>query len=288
MATKKRNPALASLLSILTPGLGQVYNGQLKKGLLFFFSFLMLFYLILPFTGLQRQYSGMIALVILGLMFYLFVLVDAMLTAIQKKEIDLHTYNRWIVYLLIIVIVFGSFTIAYDFVQEKIWGTMTVRIPTGSMEPTLQIGDYLIADLKCYDRIEPRPGDLALFEYPPEKPNLMYIDRIIAVENQTVEIRNREVFVDRERIVDSSYVKHVGPQVLSKEFIDPEIKPSGAGNRDQYGPIRIPENSFFVMGDNRENSLDSRYRGPIHRKNIIGKALYINWARDKKRIGFEL
>ena len=68
---------------------------------------------------------------------------------------------------------------------------------------------------------------------------------------------------------------------------DKDIYPSGAGNRDNYGPVVVPENSYFFLGDNRENANDSRFWGYVGREEIVGKALYIYWSKEKSRIGLK-
>ena len=106
--------------------------------------------------------------------------------------------------------------------------------------------------------------------------HLLTYSEVIAVEGQVVEIRDKQVFVDGQPFPANNHIKYESPQVYPNEYAENGIFPPGFGfNRDQYGPIKVPEGHLFFLGDNRDNSIDSRYRGVIPRKNIIGKALII-------------
>lgn len=167
------------------------------------------------------------------------------------------------------------------------------RIPSGSMEDTLLIGDFLLANKFIYGarllptsiplpftelkvpfpdvRLpafrDPRPRDIVIFRSPVE-PDKTLIKRCIAVEGQTVEVRNKVLYVD-----DSPF------QLPSKgKFVDPTIR-SGEDPRDNFGPYKVPPGHFFMMGDNRDNSFDSRYFGPVSREAVLGEAMviYFSW-----------
>ena len=286
MKTKQRNPILAGILSILVLGLGQIYNGQIRKGIIIFFSFIVLYFFLVPVTGLIKHFNGLVILLIIVIIFYLIVILDSILVAIRKKEIVLKSYNQWYIYLLVIILINGFYLIEGEFIRYEIWGVRAFSIPTGSMEPTLLVGDYLMVDLKYYEDKDPQLGDLIVFKYPRD-PNLLYIKRLIAGGNQVVEIKDRSVFIDGVLFPDSLYVKHIDSQIFPRDSIQSDIYPSGAGNRDNYGPVVVPEDSYFFLGDNRENALDSRYWGYVSREEIVGRALYIYWSKEKNRIGLK-
>jgi len=159
------------------------------------------------------------------------------------------------------------------------------KIPSSSMEDTLLIGDFLLANKFIYGAKvplieahlpairEPKPGDVVIFKYP-GNPSVNYIKRCIAVGGQVVEIRNKVIYVDGERFLEPPELKHTDPRLLQ----------STVSNRDNYGPYRVPEGYIFVMGDNRDNSYDSRFWGPLERKFLLGKAmiLHLSWAPDPK------
>jgi signal peptidase I len=159
------------------------------------------------------------------------------------------------------------------------------KIPSSSMEDTLLIGDFLLANKFIYGAKiplvnvhlpairEPKPGDVVIFKYP-GNPGVNYIKRCVAVGGQVVEIRDKVVYVDGKKFLDPIELKHTDRRVL----------PASASNRDNYGPYKIPEGYIFVMGDNRDNSYDSRFWGPLDRKLVLGKAmiLHLSWAPDPK------
>ena len=152
-------------------------------------------------------------------------------------------------------------------------------IPSRSMEDTLLVGDYLLVDKFTYGvsipfihwRLPglraPRPKDMILFRYPLD-PERIYIKRCIAVAGQVVEIRNKVMYVDGSRVTDPAYSK----------YVDARILPSGHGPRDNYGPKEVPVGTIFVVGDNRDNSRDSRHWGFLPRERIVGRALCVYWS----------
>jgi signal peptidase I len=159
------------------------------------------------------------------------------------------------------------------------------RIPSGSMEDTLLIGDFLLANKFIYGaqvpftntRLpalrDPQPNDIVIFQYP-EDPSRDFIKRLIAGPGQTVEVRNKILFVDGKRSIDPAKSKYIDPRIINSN--DP------GSIRDNYGPAIVPKGHYFVMGDNRDNSEDSRYWGFLNHELIHGQAfmLYWSWAPD--------
>ena len=153
------------------------------------------------------------------------------------------------------------------------------KIPSGSMEDTLLVGDFLLANKFIYGAkipllpihlpalAEPKPGDIVIFKYP-RNPKVNYIKRCVAVEGQTVEIRDKVLYVDGKRFPNPS---------LSK-YTDQRTRSPGRDPRDNFGPYKVPKGHLFMMGDNRDNSADSRYWGPLPRELVLGKAMIIHWS----------
>jgi signal peptidase I len=156
------------------------------------------------------------------------------------------------------------------------------KIPSGSMLPTLQIGDHILVNKFVYGpRFEipltqislgrlpglrrPQPGDVVVFIYPKDR-SKDFIKRVIAVEGQTVEMRHKQVYID------------------GKPWDDPHATytstSSRAGPGENFGPQTVPPGSVFVMGDNRDQSFDSRFWGPVKIEEIKGQALIIYWSWD--------
>ncbi|MBU0598554.1 signal peptidase I [Patescibacteria group bacterium] len=143
------------------------------------------------------------------------------------------------------------------------------RVNGGSMETTLLTGDFVFVDKISYRFTEPQVGDIIVFEYP-LNPSKDFIKRIVARPGQRVEIVDKKLYVDDKLVPDAPGVIHT----------DPEIIPELFSPRDNFGPFTLPEGQYFVMGDNRDDSQDSRFWGFLERKHIIGKAQIICFSLE--------
>lgn len=176
------------------------------------------------------------------------------------------------------------------------------KIPTGSMENTLLIGDFLLVNKFVYGArtpdwigipwthvgteipsvsfppvTDPRPYDIIVFEYPKD-PSLDYIKRCIAVGGQIVESKNKRIFTNGTPSPIPPHIKYMDRGIFKQNYYD-EIS-FYQGNRDNFGPIAVPLDHYFMMGDNRDNSLDSRSWGFVPRSNIVGRPLIIYLSLD--------
>ena len=164
------------------------------------------------------------------------------------------------------------------------------RIPTGSMEDTLLVGDFLFVNKMIYgseidigwsgNRIlyyrfpairEPKPGDIIVFRYP-DDPARDFIKRCVAIEGQTVEIRDKVL-----------YVNGVAPEEPHAVHKDPRVLPGETNPRDNFGPYVVPDDHIFMLGDNRDNSHDSRFWGALPRSLVKGKSMFLYWSWDGER-----
>ncbi len=162
------------------------------------------------------------------------------------------------------------------------------KIPSGSMEDTLAIGDHLLvskfvygtkvpfADKRVLTIRDPRQGDVIVFEYP-EDPSKDFIKRVVGVPGDVVEGKEKKVYVNGKPYENPHEVHK------EKELIPKEMNP-----RDTFGPITVPPDSYFVMGDNRDRSYDSRFWKFVRRDQIKGLAFikYWSWDREKFRPRF--
>jgi signal peptidase I len=165
----------------------------------------------------------------------------------------------------------------------RTWAVQAFKIPTGSMENNLLIGDHLLvnkfvfgpatggAERALLPMRDIRRGDVVVFKYPDE-PERDFIKRVIGLPGETVELRNKKVYIDG-RPLNEPYVHFLDPEPASEEVTSFDV-------RERYGPVRVPEGQYFVMGDNRDNSQDSRYWGFLPRGHIKGRALMIYWSFD--------
>lgn len=156
------------------------------------------------------------------------------------------------------------------------------KIPSGSMKTTLLVGDHILVNKFTYGvKIpiirktliplgEPKRDDIVVFIYPEDR-SKDFIKRVIAVGGDTVEIKNKKIFINGKPR-DEKYGVYT-----SKEIIPGDAQP-----RDNFGPVKVPPNSLFVMGDNRDQSYDSRFWGFVKLEEVLGKALIIYWSWDSE------
>lgn len=271
MEYKRRNPLLAAFLSFIQPGLGQFYNGELKKSLIFF---------ITPFLAVLFFYFSPIISIVWGfyialsasLIIRIVSSIESFYSASKKEKYELRKINSPSLYLIIL---FGWGFLSGVLIDslKDISRYKSYKIPSAVMENTLLNGDFLIADDKFYINNEINYGDIVLF-YPPHIKESLWIQRVVALEGDTIEMINGDFFLNG---VDTSFTNtkiKLRLSTLDSGFNDPQIF-NGKGNTDNFGPYKVPENQVFLLGDNRDNSFDSRYFGFVNKNQVFGKPLYI-------------
>ncbi|MBA3006290.1 MAG: signal peptidase I [Proteobacteria bacterium] len=162
------------------------------------------------------------------------------------------------------------------------------KIPSGSMLPTLQIGDHLLVSKFSYgvrvpvigtsliSRQGPAHGDVVVFRFPRDR-SLDYIKRVVAIGGDSIEVRDKQVFLNGQQVENPH-----------AHFTSRDIMSSAAGPRDNFGPVTVPDGKIFVMGDNRDNSYDSRFWGFVDLQDVLGKALIIYWSWDVDKSLFSI
>ncbi len=165
-----------------------------------------------------------------------------------------------------------SFVLVFGFVRPVVAAPFYVG--SGSMEPTLHgckgcDNDRLLINKLAYDLGDPKRGDIALFEdqqprVPPEDP---LIKRVVGLPGETLEIRGGKVFVDGDP--------------LNEPYVENDPCAPGYPRTCSFGPVTVPEGHYFMMGDNRTHSVDSRFFGPIPRDEVIGEALVRFWPVNR-------
>jgi len=160
------------------------------------------------------------------------------------------------------------------------------KIPSPSMEDTLLVGDFLLANKFVYGAPlplvnwhlpairDPRPGDIVIFIWPGDY-QTKYIKRCVAVAGDTVLVKDKQLFVNGKLFPDPEFSKHVDPNIQPR-------RAGGANSRDNYGPFIVPADHYFMMGDNRDNSSDSRVWGAVDRRLVLGEALVVHWSWDEE------
>jgi len=198
----------------------------------------------------------------------LFSLIDAVRDARKLGEISLHPYNRWYVYIAIILI--HAFLVIPLQMKLLAYPSRAFRIPAGSMSPTLEIGDRFVVDMRAYNKKLPARGDIVVFKYPNDE-SVPYVKRVIGLPGEKLEMIGRVVYINGQ-VMKESYAQYIYPGSMN----------------EHWGPYAIPQSNYFMLGDNRDNSQDSRFWGYISQSKIIGQARYLYWAKNKSRIGNKL
>src|SRR5207253_3398371 len=167
------------------------------------------------------------------------------------------------------------------------------KIPTGSMEENLLIGDHLLVNKFVFGPTatplertllpvaEIKRGEVIVFKYP-EEPDRDFIKRVIGLPGEKVELRQKKVYINGQPL-DEPYVHFLTAPSDASEFHEV----TSFDVRERYGPVTVPPNQYFVMGDNRDNSQDSRYWGFLPRGYIKGKALVIYWSYEAEREDYQ-
>lgn len=188
------------------------------------------------------------------------------------KKASFKEYAESIAIALVLAFVLRSFVV------------QAFKIPSGSMENTLAIGDHLLVnkflygiklpftDKRFFKMRDPRRGDIIVFEYPKD-PSRDFIKRVIGTPGDRIEIRDKKVFVNN--------VPYENPHEIHK---DKGLVPRQQNPRDNFGPVIVPVNSYFVMGDNRDRSYDSRFWGFVTREKIEGLAFIKYWSWDDENV----
>ena len=254
---ERKSPYLSLLLGLFVPGLGQIYNGRILRGVVFFLLTVLYIGLILwIILFVDELYVvvvyGVVLLALLG-----FILFDAFRGARDPRNI---LVNRWYVCAGIIFFIWWMVVPSvFEYIKREV--VEMYVIPGVSMEPTILDGERVFVVKMGYMGRLPRRGDVIVFR-PPGDGRKEYIKRVVAIEGDRVEIRNGVMYINGK--VHSTVTDTPDPY------------------HHVLAPLRLSEGEVFVLGDNRANSYDSRYFGPVPVENITGRAvrIYYSWSRD--------
>ena len=298
----KRWPWVAVTLSVIMTGLGHIYCGRIVKGLVLAF----ISCIIIPFLfgALSVSHSTTrIAVIIVTLLassvIWLYAIIDSAYVAERIKEnYTPKDYNRWYVYVILILMGTGGSTqIAFN---VRTFYLQAFRVPVASNYPTMIPNDRFLANKIAYKNSDPQKGDLIVFTNPQDR-RQNYIKRVVAVAGETVEIRNGEVYVNDQKLnqqklpqstlddiriqvnqapLEGDVYEETNGSVKYKIFLADNKTPG------DFAKITVPEHHCFVLGDNRNLSYDSRNFGPVLLATIKARADYLYFpAKDWSRFG---
>jgi len=191
----------------------------------------------------------------------------------SKKKSKVQEYAEAIIIAFLIALFIRTFVV------------QAFKIPSESMKPTFLVGDHILVSKFIYGvKIpfirktlipisEPKRGDIVVFIYPEDR-SKDFIKRVIGVGSDTIEIKNKKIYLNGLPMNDSHGV-----------YADDFIIPGSIQPRDNFGPVTVRPGTILVMGDNRDHSYDSRFWGPVDLKDVMGKAFIIYWSWDKENHG---
>jgi signal peptidase I len=267
------SPWITALLTVLTPGLGHIYLGQARRGITLFILVLVADTLLMfAMMGvLARFWMFAVSLgLLLGL--WLFIMVDAIGRAHRMRDYPHEGSNRWTTYagaFVLACLVFAG-PVIYAVHANSSGQLLVLNAVTPSMEPTLRVGEYFLADASYYRSRAPSRGDVAVYLHPKQE-HLYYIKRIVAVEGDRIAVKGGRAVVNG-MVVEEPYVD-AGPS---------------EGRFANMPEVRVPVGHVYVLGDNRSNSVDSRdtvAHGTVPVANLIGRVTDIAISRHLPRIG---
>ncbi len=265
MTIKPRRPWLATLLSLITPGLGHLYLGKLRLALLttIIGSIVTVTLIVL----LPRSPILLFFLIVTALVYLIGSALHAYMLATKIGDFNLRPYNKWYVY-------FGYLILFNLSLNWAIPSNQTFKISSISMSPTLLQGDRIVVDVNIYKTSKPNIGDVSIFTRPDDlstsenESENKFVKRIIGLPGDIIESDGKSI--------------RLNSKILEEPYVDWGV--------DAYviQPIKVPDNKLYVIGDNRSHSKDSRFwKDPfIDMKSLVGKVNYIYWSSaGMSRIG---
>lgn len=301
----RRKPWTAVMLSAILPGMGHIYCGQIVIGVSLMFATSFFFpvlifdsYRVKPTSeGFEMRLLFMFAA--MTVLIEIVALVDSYRQARRTRtDYELKDYNRWYVYLMLIVIFCGG-GVGYSLqIRDKYIEAFSV--PTYSMVPTISRGDRVIANKTAYKASDPGRGDVVLFLNQDNR-RQKYIKRVVAVAGDTVEVREGQVYVNDEvlerRKVRAMTINTEQGECKGSVFMESDKDSEyeiflceTVDGKDwpvaDFAKITVPKYCCFVLGDNRNISRDSRDFGPIPLSSVRGKFGFLYFPnRDWSRFG---
>lgn len=279
LETKPRQPLKAALMSLVLPGFGQLYNGEINKAIWLFLGFALLS---VPGMALVSLYlpdrlmmPALLLSVALTLGLWIYGVIDGWRQAKFLHEYIPESWQLSGVYCLILLLCNGVvLPLLIGFVRAH--QVEPFRIPSSSMEPSVLQGDYLFADKRyncpgCKSAI--RRGDIAIFTYPNDRTQL-YIKRIVALAGDRVEIHGETIRVNGVALSTRPNEEHEDGHQWHSRF-DPSTLPL-----PDVDAI-VPAGNVFVLGDNRSASTDSRKFGTVPMQDVVGKAKQVWFSHGK-------
>lgn len=262
---------LAVLFAILVPGLGHFYAATFGAGIIWIIVSLAVSYLALTVLVMAAIAPFNILLAcVLALGYYPAVAVAILYRTRRSRTLTQPSEKKH--GLSLAAFALGSLLLMY-LTAGSLGSYKSFSVPSAGMENTLMAGDYVIADMGVYGSNSPQPNDLVVFLWPGDS-TTTYIKRCVAGPGQTVELHDKKLYVDGAEEAPAETIQHNDTRIDNR--------------RDQFGPYKVPAGCYFMLGDNRDDSYDSRFWGPVPERFLRGKAILVTWSRSFSRVGMVL
>jgi signal peptidase I len=278
--TVARRPWLAVVLSLLLPGLGHVYSGALRRGLITWTLVMIAGTVAFALLMILPAWAQLPVLALIVFAIPIVAALDAFRTARrQNPGFRLRAYNRWYVYVVIFLAM--AFVIHPSIVMPVFESVgKAYRLPSSSMEPTLLPGHYLLVT-RLHGSIE--RGQIMTYRAGEKS----FVKRVVGVPGDTLAMQNGELTVNGERLAEP-YARRAAQDRLDPQFAWQRGYLARLMDTSTYvpslkswGPILLPPKKYFVLGDNRSESLDSRYTGFVSESDLVARATVIYFSRGQ-------
>ena len=286
-----RKKLVAFILSAFIPGLGQLYNGQLKKSVIYSIGLLLL-PIGFNLMGLKQYFWIYASLIILFFVLRIAIAIEAMVVAGRTKEYHLKKFNKWYIYISTILIWHLTVYVGLSITESTRYKSFIVRSDSGN--PNLISGDYVYGDFEFYNSKQPDYGELVVVSTETGS----YVFRIVGLPHDTLSIENNTVKHKNKKSFSTLISSLNWKNIETEECV--ETLPNGFNyhiyrNKTPFDTatatiknIIVPTEYYYVLGDNRDFSADSRIIGFIHRQQIQGKLKKIYYSDDFSKINTSL
>jgi len=277
----KRRPWVAGALSTILPGLGHIYCGLFPHAMAFMLASAFCFAAALAATchGAFAQSTGFFILagilLALNLPLYLWALTDATKQArATRADYRLKEYNRIWIYAGLVLLASGG----------SIAGTLTFRefayhpfyVPVSSMSPTIESGDGVFVRKSLYTHENPESGEVVIFRNPEDR-NIFFVKRVVALAGDRVAIKDGMLLINGKAVATEL---QGSPERFSETLNERSYTVMTSSKIKDFEEIIVPPHHCFVLGDNRANSYDSRYFGPVAYASLTGRAEFTYWSKN--------
>ncbi|MEE9552819.1 MAG: signal peptidase I [candidate division Zixibacteria bacterium] len=284
----RRRVWVSVVLSFVGYGLPLIYCGYLRAGILVEIGYFVLCFILDATLALVPSFATSFIVVLLSIAVLVVFLVFIVRLTRDTNLKNVPRLNRVWMWILSVFILSTALFLLEDIFNNKYF-IEAYKIPSTAMAKNLLVGDYLMAS-KGIDTDDLQRGDIIIFKYPKD-PEQNYIKRLIGKADDRIRIDNKQVYLNGEKL-DEPYTQHIDTCIYP--YKEKRSK-WGFHIRDSMPEIIIPEGKLFVMGDNRDNSSDSRFFGFVDEELVIGKAMFIHFSWDSEnnrvrwdRIGMRL